>query len=319
MPSTRTIDNRNMEYLRADKAPYIAMSTLTGGLLAMSRFKCDMAGHGLSDDHVKEDAFMLSSQLRDYQGGLWLDGERLDFAGSKKGNFTLYDYSRSWRADLQTPFDCVNFHISRRALNSLDDEIGSARLDSFDIAPGADTSDPIVESIVSALVPIFDGFCEANQLLLDYIGTGLLIHLASTYGTSRQRARLSRGGLTPTQLNRAKMLIDANLNGQLTLTDIATECGLSSSYFARAFKMSTGGTPHRWLAQRRIEKAIDLLKNSQLSIKEIASACGFSDQAHFTRAFGEAKGVPPAAWRRNAPPAPTMGLYPISTKFRSAK
>lgn len=316
MASARASDNRDMEYLRAGEAPHIAKSTLNGGLLAISKFRCDTHGHGLSDEHVKEDAFMLSAQLRDYRGALWLDGDRLDFNGSKKGNFTLYDYSRSWLADLQSPFECVNFHISRRALNSLEDEIGTGRLESFNIAPGADTTDPIVDNIVNALVPIFHGQYDANQLLLDYVGTGLLIHLAATYGISRRGPRISRGGLTPLQLNRATMLMDANLTGQLSLAEIATECGLSSSYFARAFKMSTGGTPHRWLAQRRIEKATDLLRNSSLSLKEIASSCGFSDQAHFTRAFGDAKGVPPATWRRNAAQSSSVNLLQFSPKLR---
>lgn len=297
-----------MEYLRADTGPYIGKSSLSGGLLSVSRIKCEVPGHGLSGDHVQEDAFMLSTQLRDYQGELWVDGSKVDFSGSKKGNFTLYDYSRVWRADLQSPFDCVNFHISRRALYSLEEEIGTKQLDGFNIAPGADIKDPIVENIVNALVPIFDGSFEENQLLLDYVGTGLLLHLASTYGSTHRAARISRGGLTPVQLNRATMLLDANLDAQLSLSDIAAQCGLSSSYFARAFKTSTGATPHRWLAHRRIDKATDLLKNSVLSLKEIASACGFADQAHFTRAFGEAKGVSPAAWRRNVSWSPTFKL-----------
>ena len=312
MRNTRALDNREMEYLRANRAPYIGKSSLSGGLLSASRITCEAPGHGLSDDHVQEDAFMLSAQLRDYQGALYLDGSKVDFDGSKKGNFTFYDYSKAWRADLQSPFDCVNVHISRQALNSLEEEIGTKHLDGFNIAPGADMNDPIVENIVSALVPIFDGRYDANQLLLDYVGTGLLIHLASTYGRTQRAAQISRGGLTPVQLNRTMMLIDANLDGRLTLSDLAAECGLSSSYFARAFKASTGGTPHRWLVQRRIEKATDLLKNSGLAVKEIAAACGFADQAHFTRAFGEAKGVPPAAWRRNA-------SWSTTFKFHSAE
>jgi len=107
----------------------------------------------MTDDHVLEDAFMLSLQKRDYQGAMWVDGKKVDFRGSRQGNFTLYDYSRVWRADLQSPFDCTNFYISRRALYSLEEEIGTKPLEGFNVAPGADIDDPVVHNIVNALIP----------------------------------------------------------------------------------------------------------------------------------------------------------------------
>jgi AraC-like DNA-binding protein len=51
-----------------------------------------------------------------------------------------------------------------------------------------------------------------------------------------------------------------------SLQQLADAVGLSRSHFARAFKKSTGVSPHRWLLDRRIERAQDLLLNSKLSI-----------------------------------------------------
>jgi AraC family transcriptional regulator len=42
-----------------------------------------------------------------------------------------------------------------------------------------------------------------------------------------------------------------------------------------------------------------LLQFSQTPLSEIASVCGFSDQSHFTRAFVQAMGIAPGAWRRS--------------------
>ncbi len=299
LPKHVAADNRNMEYLRTVGVPQVSSSHLRGGLLSASRFTRTTAGHGLSDDHVQEDAFMLAVQLRDYQGRLWLERKQLDFTGSKEGNFTLYDYSQAWRADLSSPFDCVNFHISRAALNTLEEDIGTKSVGYFKIEPGADISDSVVKGITSAILPVFDGPYETNQLLLDYVGAGLIIHIASTYGGAKPLAGMVKGGLTPYQLSKATAMLDANLDGNIALSDVARETGLSLSYFSRAFKVSTGSSPYKWLSQRRIERAVDLLRNTSLSIKEIAAACGFADHAHFTRSFGEAKGVPPATWRRN--------------------
>jgi len=45
-------------------------------------------------------------------------------------------------------------------------------------------------------------------------------------------------------------------------------------------------------------KAKEYLMSTDFPVAEIALALGFSDQAHFTRAFGHAVGTSPAKWRR---------------------
>ena len=295
--SSRT-DNRSMEHLRVFNAPDLTAASLNGGLLSSSRFMRKTWGHGFSDAHVQEDAFLLAYQVRDYEGQMWVDGKDVDFRGSQANSFTLYDYSREWKAYLHSPFDCVNFHISRAALRSLEDDLGTKRIDGFNIAPGANVFDPVVRGIVGSLLPIFNGRHDTSQLALDYVGTGLLVHFVTKYGGNRIVTNIRRGGLTPFQMNRATALLEANLDGNLTLADFARECALSSSYFAKAFKVTTGISTFKWIAIRRIEKATDLLRSTSLSLTEIANSCGFADQAHFTRAFRDAKGVTPAAWRR---------------------
>jgi hypothetical protein len=59
-------------------------------------------------------------------------------------------------------------------------------------------------------------------------------------------------------------------------------------------------TPHRWLLERRVDRAKELLRHSS-PIAEIALECGFSDQSHFTRVFTNLMGVPPGVWRRQSP------------------
>jgi len=89
----------------------------------------------------------------------------------------------------------------------------------------------------------------------------------------------------------------ANGTALISLTRIASECGLSAAHFARAFRISTGAPPHRWLVNQRIEQSKALLVGSTLSLTEIAIKCGFSDQSHFTRAFSAAVGATPGRWR----------------------
>ena len=83
-----------------------------------------------------------------------------------------------------------------------------------------------------------------------------------------------------------------------SIAEIAAECGLSSSYFAKAFKQATGSPPHAWLAMKRIERAKQLLTGTNDDLAEIALACGFVDQSHLGRAFQKHEGCSPGRWRR---------------------
>jgi AraC family transcriptional regulator len=125
----------------------------------------------------------------------------------------------------------------------------------------------------------------------------LAVHLAQTYSGKIPR-QLKRGGLSSRDVRRAKEIIDANLNGDLSAAELAQECGMSTSHFGKAFRQSVGVSPHRWILLRRIEVAKDLLCNSTRSICEIGLDCGFADQSHLTRVFRSFVGVGPGKWRR---------------------
>ena len=114
----------------------------------------------------------------------------------------------------------------------------------------------------------------------------------------REHTTLTRGGLAPWQMQRATKLMTANLRERVPLSQLAARCGLSMRHFARAFRQSTGVSPHRWLLNHRVEHAKELLRNPTMSLVEIALACGFADQSHFTRTFTTLAAVGPGLWRR---------------------
>jgi len=128
----------------------------------------------------------------------------------------------------------------------------------------------------------------------------LLTHLTQTYG-SQYFSTKKNGVLAPWQEKRVLEFLTTNAFAQVSVTDLAQICGLSRSYFIRAFKETFGRTPYRWVMEYRISKAKDLLL-SDLSIPEVAVACGFADQSHMTRAFSDIAGHPPATWRRQHRP-----------------
>jgi len=120
--------------------------------------------------------------------------------------------------------------------------------------------------------------------------------------------RMIRGGLAPWQADLASRLLLRNLGADLPVGELARLCGLSRSYFTRAFKASMGTPPHRWLLRERVRRAGEMLERADESISLIALSCGFADQSHLTRVFHAIAGTSPAAWRRQrkAGLAPTM-------------
>jgi AraC family transcriptional regulator len=106
------------------------------------------------------------------------------------------------------------------------------------------------------------------------------------------------GGLAPWQVTLASRRLMRDLCIDVPVGELAGLCGLSRSYFTRAFKVSMGTPPHRWLLRQRVRRAGEMLERTNESIAAIALACGFADQSHLTRVFHAVTGTSPAAWRR---------------------
>jgi len=108
-----------------------------------------------------------------------------------------------------------------------------------------------------------------------------------------------RLGLTPRQLAQVTEFMRDSVDQPIRLSQLAALAGLSASQFGRAFKVSTGTTPHQWFLDTRIECAKAMLADRSRNLVDIALETGFSEQSHFTRAFRAATGSTPKAWRRS--------------------
>ncbi|WP_085899071.1 helix-turn-helix domain-containing protein [Kiloniella majae] len=83
----------------------------------------------------------------------------------------------------------------------------------------------------------------------------------------------------------------------MTLDELANVATMSRYHFAKMFKDLTALPPHRFLAERRIEKAKSLLMTSKASTAEIAYQVGYNSQSNFTQTFRRLTGLTPAKYR----------------------
>lgn len=126
-------------------------------------------------------------------------------------------------------------------------------------------------------------------------------HAPSHAAASPMRAPRPRGGLAAGTLRRIGEHIERELSNPISLHDLALAAGLSDCHFARAFKQSVGLPPHRYLMDRRIEKATALIRGTDRPLSQIALEAGFCDQSHFSRSIARATGQTPRALRRESP------------------
>lgn len=110
--------------------------------------------------------------------------------------------------------------------------------------------------------------------------------------------RLKKGGrLQDFYIHEAIAYIEQNFHNDISVEDIANNCGLNRSYFGKIFKESIGRTPQEFLLSYRMMKAKELLKLTGKSIGDIGNAVGYGNPLHFSRAFKNIYGIPPREWR----------------------
>ena len=110
-----------------------------------------------------------------------------------------------------------------------------------------------------------------------------------------------RGGAPPARVDlravaRARQFLDAETARVIGSSELEAISGLTRHELARHFRAALGTSPYRYSLMRRLDRARALLDDGQ-PLADVALATGFADQAHFTRMFKAAHGVPPARHR----------------------
>jgi AraC family transcriptional regulator len=163
-----------------------------------------------------------------------------------------------------------------------------------------DLSDGQILRLMESLRADIAAGSPSGQLFGESIAIALSAHVAQQYSTLTTKLEAYRGGLSRFRLNRVVEYINANLSNNLELGVLAEVAGLNMHHFARAFKQSTGETPHQYVLRRRIEQAKEFLRHAQLSVIEASARTGFVDQSHFSKVFRRIVGIAPREYRNSA-------------------
>ena len=236
-----------------------------------------------------------SLAIGDYQ--LWLDDKHVPTSYVPAFRSNVIDLDAQPSCWVGSAFDYVLFHVPRSVLDDIAADLGIGSVETYRLS--LDEEDLVLTQLTKSTLPYIGQPGQPGPLALDHLNLILGAHLLQKYAGLRKPTVTSVGGLGPWQKRRATELLSENLAGRIRLSQLAQECGLSTSHFARSFKASFGVSTHRWLVQRRIERSQELLLDTRESLADIAEQAGFSDQAAFTRAFHQIVGNSPGRWRRD--------------------
>ncbi|TAL53179.1 AraC family transcriptional regulator [Pandoraea sp.] len=130
----------------------------------------------------------------------------------------------------------------------------------------------------------------SDPLYAESLCTAMIVRLIGTVPSLEDRRRRK---LAPVVATRLIEYIDSHLAERLTLVELAAMAGLSVPHFKVLFRETLGMPVHRYVIQRRVERASMLLEQGKLGASQIALDTGFAHQSHMAHWMNRLLGVSP--------------------------
>jgi len=127
--------------------------------------------------------------------------------------------------------------------------------------------------------------------------SGAVVYLLGQLYSAKQQNTLQEKDLVELIVSKARMILRAQMQNDITPEKVAEELSVGYSWFRKVFKKYTGMAPGQYLIQLRIQKAKELLSDTSKTIKEIAYELRFETSLYFSKVFKEKTGLTPTAYR----------------------
>lgn len=215
------------------------------------------------------------------------------------GQFCVVPAGSSTRWTLSKPAVSLLLRLSPMLMRETADAM---RMNSGnrDPAPAIHVRDPQIERIGWMMQAESRDDYPGGRLFADGLASALAARILVLQSTappfSLQRA------LPPPRLRRVIEYIEAHIDEDLSLAELAAVAGYSVSHFKPLFRNATGTSAHAFVMQRRVERARLLLISGSMTATEIALAAGFAHSSHMARCMRRLLGIAPgqiAASSRN--------------------
>jgi AraC family transcriptional regulator len=159
-----------------------------------------------------------------------------------------------------------------------------------DLAPKIGARDPLVAHVVLALRAELTAPEPAGRLYADHLAVALTTRLLQSFAA----AATGRQILSKPQVRRIVEFVEENLDGELSLDQLAEVVGLSIPHLTTLFRRTMGQSVHGYVMERRVQRARALLLERRMSVSQVALETGFAHQSHLARWMRRLLGVTPS-------------------------
>jgi len=214
----------------------------------------------------------------------------------RPGVLIIIPEGSSSRWDIPKPVDVVQLYLPRTVLQRVADETDIAT--PIELLERTAHPDPVISRLLLSAADVLEGNEALDTLFRQQLTDVLATRLLASHTGAPSTFQPTLGGLSPSVLGRAIERLRSNSDADISLASLASEAGLSRFHFCRAFKESTGLSPHAWLRQHQLEQAMQMLRDPEMSIVSVAATLGYASQTAFAAAFRKLTGETPSDWRR---------------------
>jgi AraC family transcriptional regulator len=208
------------------------------------------------------------------------------------------DRPSSWKLVGSPDIELV--YLRRGMVDRLAEEVFGVDSSKVELLPKLGFFDGMLEQLVLGLLDAAvaeDG--SADGLYADHLVRMITLHVLRCHSSRPLRApSRAASALRPDRVTRVQALIEDALDEDLSLERLAAEAGIGTHAFSAAFVRAIGVSPHRYVVQRRIERAKRLLRESELPVATIAAQTGFASQSHLATVFKKVVGMTPGQYHR---------------------
>ena len=211
------------------------------------------------------------------------------------GTIAICEFNHSQRFEMQSGADFGIVLLENEVL----EQAGGARYGQPELQAHDVVEDLTLRRLMETLLSEKRAGFQSGLFFLDSMTTALANYLLHHYSVAPPSPESSLGGMAPSALRRCVELMEARIEGNIRLSELAREVGFSTSHLIRSFRQSTGKTPYQFLLHQRVERAQSLMQDHRTALTEVALASGFADQHHLARVFRRITGVTPSSYRRS--------------------
>ncbi|CAN7512748.1 AraC family transcriptional regulator [Bradyrhizobium sp. LjRoot220] len=223
-------------------------------------------------------------------------GKSAAITTARPGVVTVIPAGSTSRWDIHQPMHVVQLYLPHRTLERVAGEADTAT--PSDLLERTGHPDLITSRLLLSAADALEGSEALDALFRQQLTDLLATRLLAAHTGSPTTFQPTMGGLSPIALRRAIERLRSDSDADVSLAALASDAGLSRFHFCRAFKESTGLSPHAWLRQHRLEQAMNMLRDTDTSVVSVAAELGYASQTAFAAAFRKLTGETPSDWRR---------------------